>query len=63
VTDGFLACGAQVLRTQKALLRSWEQLPLSQALRQSIESFGEAFTTGEPQEFMQAFLDRRLPKR
>jgi len=58
VTDGLLACGTQVLRTQKALMRSWEELPLSQALRHSIGPFGEAFTTGEPQEFMQAFLDR-----
>lgn len=62
-TDGFLACGAQVLRKQKALLRSWEQLPLSQALHQSVASFGQAFTTGEPQEYMQAFLDRKAKKR
>jgi len=63
VADGFLACGAQALRTQKALLRSWEELPLQQALSQSIQRFGEAFTTGEPQQFMQAFLDRRAPKK
>jgi enoyl-CoA hydratase len=62
IADGFLACGAQVLRTQKALLRAWEELPLPQALSQSIESFGQAFITGEPQQFMQAFLDRRTPK-
>jgi enoyl-CoA hydratase len=61
--DGFLACGAQVLRTQKALLRSWEELPLTQALRHSVISFGQAFTTGEPQKFMQAFLDKRPPGR
>jgi enoyl-CoA hydratase len=59
VADGFLACGDRALRTQKALLRSWEEVPLPQALQQSIESFGKAFTTGEPQRFMQAFLDRR----
>ena len=63
VAAGFLACGAQALRTQKALLRSWEELPLPQALHNSIESFGQAFTTGEPQEFMQAFLDRPRTKR
>jgi enoyl-CoA hydratase/carnithine racemase len=62
LVDGFLACGAQVLRTQKALLRSWEQLPLSQALHQSIEAFGRSFTTGEPQRYMQAFLDKRAPE-
>jgi enoyl-CoA hydratase len=59
VADGLLACGTQALRAQKALLRSWEELPLPQALRHSISTFGAAFTTGEPQEFMQAFLDRR----
>jgi enoyl-CoA hydratase/carnithine racemase len=58
-----LACGDQALRAQKALLRSWEELPLSQALHQSIAAFGKSFTTGEPQEYMQAFLDRRSPKR
>jgi len=63
VIDGLLACGAQALRTQKALLRSWEQLPLPQALHQSIESFGLAFTTGEPQKLMQTFLDRPRPQR
>jgi enoyl-CoA hydratase len=63
VVNGLLACGDQALRTQKALLRSWEELPLSQALHQSIAAFGKSFTTGEPQEHMQAFLDRRLPKR
>ena len=60
--DG-VACGDQALRTQKALLRSWEELPLSQALQQSIAAFGRAFTTGEPQKYMQAFLDRPRPKR
>ena len=63
VTDVFLACGDQALRTQKALLRSWEELPLSQALQQSIVSFGLSFTTGEPQKYMQAFLDKQPTKR
>ena len=63
VVDGFLACGDQALRTQKALLRSWEEMPLPQALCQSIEAFGKSFTTGEPQRYMQAFLDRRPPER
>ena len=62
VVEGFLACGAQALRTQKTLLRSWEELPLQQALRLSIAAFGEAYTTGEPQQFMQAFLDRPRTK-
>jgi len=63
VVNGLLACGDQALRTQKALLRSWEELPLSQALQQSIAAFGRAFTTGEPQKYMQALRDRPRPKR
>jgi enoyl-CoA hydratase/carnithine racemase len=63
VVDGLLACGDQALRTQKALLRSWEELPLSQALHHSIAAFGKSFTTGEPQKYMQAFLDRPRPNR
>ena len=63
VVNVLLACGDQALRTQKALLRSWEELPLSQALHQSIAAFGRSFTTGEPQQYMQAFLNRPRPKR
>ncbi len=60
--EALLACGDQALRTQKALLRSWEELPLQQALSHSIGSFGRSFTTGEPQSYMQAFLDRPRAK-
>ncbi|MBE0612601.1 MAG: enoyl-CoA hydratase/isomerase family protein [Burkholderiales bacterium] len=63
VVEGFLACGPQALRSQKALLRSWEELPLQQGLHHSIATFGQAFTTGEPQKMMQAFLDRPRPGR
>ncbi|MFB4298189.1 enoyl-CoA hydratase [Actinomadura sp. NTSP31] len=53
------ALGPQALRQQKRLLRSWEDLPLPQAVDESVAAFGEAFTTGEPQQFMQAFRKRR----
>lgn len=51
--------GPQVLRQQKRLLRDWERLPLDTAIAQSVAEFARAFATGEPQQHMQAFLDRR----
>jgi enoyl-CoA hydratase len=51
--------GPQVLRQQKALLRSWERLPLDEAITASVAEFARAFSTGEPQQHMQAFLARR----
>ncbi len=51
--------GPQVLRQQKRLLRDWERLPLETSIQQSVAEFGHAFTPGEPQRHMQAFLQRR----
>jgi len=51
--------GPQVLRQQKRLLRDWERLPLETSIQQSVAEFARAFTTGEPQQHMQAFLQRR----
>lgn len=51
--------GPQVLRQQKRLLRDWERLPLDAAIAQSVAEFARAFATGEPQQHMRAFLDRR----
>ena len=53
------ALGAAVLRQQKAMLRAWETLSLDDAIAASIGEFGRAFTTGEPQRYMQAFKDRQ----
>lgn len=52
-------CAPEAIRNQKALLRQWEDLPLSESVNVSIEAFGRAYLTGEPQERMKAFLDRR----
>ena len=52
-------CGPEAMRNQKALLKQWEELPLSQSVDVSIKAFGKAYLTGEPQRHMQAFLDRR----
>jgi enoyl-CoA hydratase len=54
-----LECGSEALRSQKALLRQWEELPLKEAINLSVEVFGRAFLTGEPQALMQGFIDRK----
>lgn len=54
-----LDCGPAAIAAQKALLRTWEELPLSAAVAASVPVFGKAFETGEPQRFMQHFLDEK----
>jgi enoyl-CoA hydratase/carnithine racemase len=54
-----LECGPEALRAQKALLRQWEELPLTESVNLSVGVFGESFLTGEPQRLMQGFLDRK----
>jgi enoyl-CoA hydratase len=54
-----LQCGAEALRSQKALLKQWEELPLKESVDLSIGVFGRAFLTDEPHRMMQAFIDRK----
>ena len=54
-----LECGPEALRSQKELLRQWEELPLTESVNLSIGVFGKSFLTGEPQRMMQGFLDRK----
>jgi len=57
--DALLKCGPQALRAQKALLRQWEELPLTESVNLSIGVFGKSFLTDEPKRLMQAFVDRK----
>lgn len=59
VAKAIAECGPEAMRNQKALLRQWEELPLTDSINLSIGAFGKSFLTGEPQRHMQAFLDRR----
>lgn len=59
VVAALLECGPEALRAQKALLRQWEELPLTESVDLSIGVFGRSFLTGEPQRLMQGFLDRK----
>jgi enoyl-CoA hydratase len=57
--ESLLACGPEALRAQKALLRQWEELPLTESINLSIAVFGRSFLGGEPQRMMQRFIDRK----
>jgi len=54
-----LECGPEALRSQKALLRQWEELPLTESVNLSIGVFGKSFLTEEPKRLMQGFIDRK----
>ncbi|MEO6626154.1 MAG: enoyl-CoA hydratase, partial [Burkholderiaceae bacterium] len=51
--------GPAALRQQKAMLRSWESLTPDEAIESSVAEFGRAFSTGEPQHYMELFKRRR----
>lgn len=52
-------CGPHAMRSQKTLLRQWEELPLTESVNVSIKTFGQSYTTDEPRSLMQGFLNRR----
>ena len=54
-----LECGPEALRSQKALLRQWEELPLTESVNLSIAAFGKSFLTDEPTRLMQRFVNRK----
>jgi enoyl-CoA hydratase/carnithine racemase len=54
-----LECSAEALRSQKDLLRQWEELPLKESVDLSVGVFGQSFVGGEPQRLMQGFVDRK----
>jgi enoyl-CoA hydratase len=57
--ERFLALPPDALRLQKALLARWRRVDLDTAVALSMDTFVRAYATGEPQQAMQAFLDRR----
>ena len=57
--SALLKCGPQALRSQKILLRQWEELPLTESVNLSIGVFGRSFLTDEPKRLMQGFIDRK----
>jgi enoyl-CoA hydratase len=51
--------GPQAVRQQKRLLNNWFDTSVHGAIEDSIEQFGLAFLTGEPQQHMRTFLARK----
>jgi len=57
--NALLQCGPQALRAQKALLRQWQELPLTESVNLSIGAFGKSFLTDEPKRLMEGFINRK----
>lgn len=53
---GVLSSTPRAVRIQKALIRSWEDLPTSKAVEAGIDAFGRAFETDEPRVAMAHFF-------
>jgi enoyl-CoA hydratase/carnithine racemase len=53
------ATGPQAIRIQKALIRKWEDLSVSEAIEAGIDAFASSWDSDEPRRLMQAFRDRR----
>ena len=51
--------GPHAVRQQKRLLNKWFDMTIQGAIEDSVEQFGLAFLTGEPQRHMQDFLSRK----
>jgi len=54
--------GPGAVRQQKRLLNRWFDLAASDAVEDSVVPFAESFRTGEPQDYMSRFLNRRTRK-
>jgi len=57
--DAILASGAEAVRTQKRLCKLWEEAPLAESVRASIDAFAASYASGEPQRLIGAYLAQR----
>ena len=61
LVESIAAAGPNAIRAQKALIQSWENVPLDSAIEHGIETFGQSFETDEPRTMMTQFLTRKKP--
>lgn len=54
----FCELAPQAVAQQKRLMRRWEQLPMTDAIQDTITEFGKAFDTGEPAQYMAPWLKK-----
>jgi len=58
-----LASAPAAVRLQKALFRSWEDLPLRAAIAAGIDAFAAAYDTDEPRSRMRQFLESQSARK
>jgi enoyl-CoA hydratase/carnithine racemase len=61
--DQLSSCSPGAVRLQKQLIRSWEDMPLRQAIEAGIESFAAAVRSGESSAAMRDFLARQKARK
>ena len=62
--DKLLEAEPRAVQLQKALIRRWEELPMSQAIAAGVDAFEDAWSTEEPKAAMARYLaDRELARR
>ena len=57
--DAILAGEPEALRAQKRLCKLWEEAPLAESIRVSIDEFARAYESGEPLRRVEAFRKAR----
>src|SRR6185295_6872571 len=55
VLDAILAGEPEAMRAQKRLCKLWEEAPLAESIRASIDEFAKSYETGEPNRRVAAF--------
>jgi len=63
ILDAILAGEPQAIRAQKRLCKLWEEAPLAESIRASIDEFARAYESGEPRRRVAAFRKARRKKR
>jgi len=58
-----LAAGPEAIRAQKALIRQWEDRPISEAIAVGITAFAASWKTDEPKRMMRAFLEEQKARK
>jgi enoyl-CoA hydratase len=53
------AAGPAAIRSQKALIRQWEELPVSAAIEAGVTAFARSWDTAEPRRMLGGFLTRQ----
>jgi enoyl-CoA hydratase/carnithine racemase len=57
--DALLAGDPEAMRAQKRLCKLWEEAPLAESVRASIDEFAHAYAKGEPNRLVAAFRRAR----